>query len=45
MKHIHDFRNELRENRWVQRESPEVHQTSFLPSDESDGQLGSKFCK
>ena len=21
MKHIHDFRNELRENRWVQRES------------------------
>ena len=29
LKHVHDLRNELRENGWVQRESPEVHQTSF----------------
>ena len=43
LKHVHDLRNELRENGWVQRESPEVHQTSFLRSDESDGQLGFKF--
>ena len=43
LKHVHDLRNELRENGWVQRESPEIHQTSFLRSDESDGQLGFKF--
>ena len=43
LKHIHDLRNELRENGWVQRESPQVQQTSFLRSDESDGQLGFKF--
>ena len=43
LKHVHDIRNELRENGWVQRESPEIHQTSFLRSDESDGQLGFKF--
>ena len=27
LKHVHDLRNELKENGWVQRESPEVHQT------------------
>ena len=27
LKHVHDLRNELRENGWTQRESPEVHQT------------------
>ena len=43
LKHVHDLRNELRENGWTQRESPEIHQTSFLRSDESDGQLGFKF--
>ena len=43
LKHVHDLRNELRENGWTQRESSEVHQTSFLRSDESDGQLGFKF--
>ena len=43
LKHVHDLRNELRENGWVQRESPQVQQTSFLRSDESDGQLGFKF--
>ena len=43
LKHVHDLRNELRENGWVQRESPEIYQTSFLRSDESDGQLGFKF--
>ena len=30
MKHIHDFRNELREKGWTQRDlPPEVHQTHF----------------
>ena len=43
LKHVHDIKNELRENGWVQRESPEIQQTSFLRSDESDGQLGFKF--
>ena len=43
LKHVHDLRNELRENGYTQRESPEVHQTSLLRSDESDGQLGFKF--
>tara|TARA_B000000532_G_scaffold164010_1_gene132337 strand:+ start:438 stop:746 length:309 start_codon:yes stop_codon:yes gene_type:complete len=43
LKHVHDLRNELRENGWVQRESTEVHPTSLLRSDESDGQLGFKF--
>ena len=43
LKHVHDLRNELRENGWSQREYPQVQQTSFLRSDESDGQLGFKF--
>ena len=43
LKHVHDLRNELRENGWVQRESPEIPQQSFLRSGESDGQLGFKF--
>ena len=43
LKHIHDLKNELRENGWVQRDSPEIHQQSFLRSEESDGQLGFKF--
>ena len=43
LKHVHDLRNELKENGWAQRDSPEVHQTYFLRSDESDGQLGFKF--
>ena len=43
LKHIHELRNELRENGWVQRESPEIHQQSFLRSEESDGKIGFKF--
>ena len=43
LKHVHDLRNELRENGWVQRESSQVQQTSFLRTEESDGQLGFKF--
>ena len=43
LKHVHDLRNELRENGLVQRETPAVHQTSFLRRDESNGQLGFKF--
>ena len=43
LKHVHDLKNEIRENGWFQRDTPEVFQTSFLRSDESDGQLGFKF--
>ena len=43
LKHVHDLKNEFRENGWFQRDTPEVYQTSFLRSDESDAQLGFRF--
>ena len=43
LKHVHDLKNEIREKGWWERDTPEVSQTSFLRSDESDGQLGFKF--
>ena len=43
LKHIHDLKNDLREKGWWERESPEVSQTSFLRSENSDAELGFKF--
>ena len=44
LKHVHDLKNEIRENGWIQRDaSPEVHQPSFLRVNESDTQLRFKF--
>ena len=43
LKHVHDLMKDLREKGWWERETPEVSQTSFLRSDESDAQLGFKF--
>ena len=43
LKHVHDLMKDLREDGWWEREAPEVSQTSFLRSDESDGQLGFNF--
>ena len=43
LKHVHDFKNDLREKGWTLRESPEVSQTSFLRSENSDAELGFKF--
>ena len=43
LKHVHDLKNEIREKGWWEKDTPEVSQTSFLRSDESDGQLGFKF--
>ena len=43
LKHIHDLKNEVRENGWIECESPQIRQQSFLRSEESDGQLGFKF--
>ena len=43
LKHVHDLKNEMRENGWFQRDSPEVSQTSFLRSENSDAELGFRF--
>ena len=43
LKHIHKLKQELSEKGWSQKESPEVFQTSFLRSEESDAQLGFQF--
>ena len=39
LKHVHDLKNDLREKGWWERETPAVSQTSFLRSENSDGQL------
>ena len=39
LKHIHELKNELREKGYLERESQEGSQTSFLRSENSDGQL------
>ena len=43
LKHVHDLKNDLREKGWWERNLPEVSQTSFLKSVNSDAQLGFKF--
>ena len=43
LKHVHDLKNELREKGWWERNKPEVSQTSFLKSENSDAELGFKF--
>ena len=43
LKHVHDLKKDLREKGWWERESPEVSQTSFLRSQNSDAELGFKF--
>ena len=43
LKHVHDLKNEIRENGWFQRDTPEVSQTSFLGSENSDAELGFKY--
>ena len=43
LKHVHDLKNDLREKVWREGDSPEVSQTSFLRSEDSDAELGFKF--
>ena len=43
LKHVHDLKKDLREKGWWEREIPEVSQTSFLRSENSDAELGFKF--
>ena len=33
LEHVHDFKNDLREKGWWERETPDVSQTSFLRSE------------
>ena len=42
LKHIHDLKNGIRENGWIQRDSP-AEKTSFLRSEDSDAELGFKY--
>ena len=43
LKHVLKLKQELSKKGWSQKESPEVFQTSFLRSEESDAQLGFQF--
>ena len=43
LRQVHKLRNELREKGWTQRDTPEVSQTSFLRSENSDAEFGFKF--
>ena len=43
LKHVLDLKKVLREKGWWERETPEVSQTSFLRSENSDAELGVKF--
>ena len=43
LKHVHDLKKDLSEKGWWERDSPEVSQTSFLRSENSDAELGFKF--
>ena len=43
LKYVHDLKKDLREKGWWERETPEVSQTSFLRSENSDSELGFKF--
>ena len=43
LKHVHDLKNDLREKGWWEKETPEISQTSFLRSENSDAELGFKF--
>ena len=43
LKHVHDLKKDLREKGWMERDLPEVSQTSFLRSENSDAELGFKF--
>ena len=43
LKHVHDLKKDLREKGWIEGEFPEISQTSFLRSENSDAELGCKF--
>jgi len=45
LKRVRDLKKELLSHEWTSKDSPTVSQTSFLRSDEQDGQVGLKFEK
>ena len=43
LKHVHEIKKDLKEKGWIERESPEFSQTSFLRSEDIDAELGFKY--
>ena len=43
LKHIYNFKNDLGEKGWWERDNPEVSQNSFLRSENSDAEKGFTF--
>ena len=43
LKHVHDLKKDLTEKGWVEGNSLEVSQASFLRREDSDAELGFKF--
>ena len=43
LKQVHDLKNEIKEKGWWERDTLEISKTSFLRSEDSNGQLGFKF--
>jgi hypothetical protein len=43
IKYVHDLKKDLKEKGWIEGESPEVSQTSFLRGEDCDAELGFKF--
>ena len=43
LKYVNNLKNEKREKGWCEGDKPEVSQTSFLRSENSDAELGVKF--
>ena len=43
IKYVHDLKKDLKEKGWIEGESPEVSQSSFLRGEDCDAELGFKF--
>ena len=43
LKHVQDLKNNLKDEGWREKNSPEVSQILFLRSENSDAELGFKF--
>jgi len=43
LKQVHDLKNEIRENGWIEGESPEVSQTSLFRKDFREDEISFRF--
>ena len=43
LKHVHEIKKDLREMGWIERESPEVSQISFLRTDLGEDEVSNRF--